>query len=327
MTVWLDTNSFAVYQHYQKPMANRQVIDSESALSSGCKKSVHINEVVRRILNTSPRLEWCDHAAPEITDYMLRMKAAGYDEAYRKRTLQKALTIYDRMKKEDSEGLKPINRPRDWQTEEREKSKRRKKHSWATRGGFIAPIIIPPTPNGELLRMLKDVAETEAIPGMKFKIVESGGRTIQRTIQRSNPTASSSCHRGDCVACVGATECNSSCRKSNVLYEFSCQLCPESKRAVYIGETARNLYTRGKEHRQNYNKKQTESFMHRHQVEKHYGMEAKFEAKVKMSFKDCLSRQIAEGVAIRRSDQEVLNTKSEWHQPALWQVRSELSRE
>ena len=175
--------------------------------------------------------------------------------------------------------------------------------------------------------MLKDVAETEAIPGMKFKIVESGGRTIQRTIQRSNPTASSSCHRGDCVACVGATECNSSCRKSNVLYEFSCQLCPESKRAVYIGETARNLYTRGKEHRQNYNKKQTESFMHRHQVEKHYGMEAKFEAKVKMSFKDCLSRQIAEGVAIRRSDQEVLNTKSEWHQPALWQVRSELSRE
>ena len=55
---------------------------------------------MRRILNTSPQLEWSDYAAPEITDYMLRMKLAGYEEAYRKRTLQKALAIHDRMKKE-----------------------------------------------------------------------------------------------------------------------------------------------------------------------------------------------------------------------------------
>ena len=72
---------------------------------------------------------------------------------------------------------------------------------------------------------------------------------------------------------------------------------------------------------------QAESFMHRHQADKHHGIEAKFEAQAKMTFKDCLTRQIAEGVAIRRCDKEILNTKSEWHQPALWQVRSELSRE
>ena len=31
-------------------------------------------------------------------------------------------------------------------------------------------------------------------------------------------------------------------------YEIECKLCPEGRRPVYIGETARNLYTRAKEH-------------------------------------------------------------------------------
>ena len=45
------------------------------------------------------------------------------------------------------------------------------------------------------------------------------------------------------------------------------------------------------------------------------------------NFHECLTRQIVEGVAIRRCDGQVLNTKAEWHQPAIWRVRSELSQE
>ena len=56
-------------------------------------------------------------------------------------------------------------------------------------------------------------------------------------------------------------------------------------------------------------------------------MEADFSAKVLSSYKDCLSRQIAEGVTIRRCEKKILNSKAEWHQPALWKVRSELSKE
>ena len=318
---------FAVYEHYEKPVANRQVVQAESALSSTCKQSVHINEVVRRILNTSARLEWQDNAAQTITDYMVRMKIAGYEEDYRKRTLKKALQIYDRMKKEEEEGVRPIHRPREWQKEERRRDKSRKKHSWATRGGYIAPIIIPPTPNNELLTMLRDVARSEAQPGMKFKIVEGGGRTVQSAVQNSNPTGGGGCQAGDCLACKGGRGAGGSCRKSNVLYEVACQLCPEDNAAVYLGETARNLYTRGREHSRNYSKKDVESFMYKHQQNKHSGAEQDFAANVKSSFQDCLSRQIAEGVHIRRCKKEVLNTKAEWHQPALWRVRSELSRE
>jgi hypothetical protein len=52
------------------------------------------------------------------------------------------------------------------------------------------------------------------------------------------------------------------------------------------------------------------SFILRHQADKHHGVEAKFKSQVKTTFKDCLSRQIKEGVAIRQCDKEVLNTKS-----------------
>ena len=104
-------------------------------------------------------------------------------------------------------------------------------------------------------------------------------------------------------------------------------MCPEERQAVYLGETARNLYTRGREHAANYQKKDGESFMAKHQRDRHFGADADFQTRVRSSFKDCLSRQVSEGVYIRRCEKETLNSKAEWHQPALWRVRSELSRE
>ena len=175
--------------------------------------------------------------------------------------------------------------------------------------------------------MLQEVARAEALPGLKFKVVEGGGKTVKQAVQKSNPTASGRCQGGDCMACNGGTGTGGSCRKSNVVYEIECQLCPADQQAVYVGETARNLYTRGREHQRNYTKKEPESFMYRHEQDHHFGVETEFKARVKYSFKDCLTRQIAEGVAIRRCEKMVLNTKAEWHQPALWKVRSELSRE
>ena len=57
------------------------------------------------------------------------------------------------------------------------------------------------------------------------------------------------------------------------------------------------------------------------------GQPADFDAKVTVTFRDCLSRQVSEGVHIRRCKTDTMNSKSEWHQPALWRVRSEIERE
>ena len=67
-----------------------------------------------------------------------------------------------------------------------------------------------------------------------------------------------------------------------------------------------------------------ESFMRRHMQEKHPGEEGDFRARVTHTNKDCLTRQVREGVLIRRSRKEIMNTRSEWFQPPLYKIRSEL---
>ena len=114
------------------------------------------------------------------------------------------------------------------------------------------------------------------------------------------------------------------CHKNNVTYQYTCQ----KDGAVYTGETGRNLYTRGLEHLDKYEKKAEKSFMHAHQMECHEGAPADFTAKVTGSYKDPLSRQVAEAVLITRSSgstSDVLNSKAEFRQPPIVRVRREVN--
>ena len=169
--------------------------------------------------------------------------------------------------------------------------------NWATKGGHIAPIFVPTTPGGALLKMMRRVAEAEAKEGIRFKVMEIGGKTIKRVLQRSNPTATPGCEDADCIACRDERGGGGNCRRNNVNYEIECQLCPEGNRPVYIGETSRNLYTRGKEHMGSVNREGTEereaSFIQKHMEKCHQGRESKFKAKVTHSNKDSLGRQVA----------------------------------
>jgi hypothetical protein len=65
------------------------------------------------MLNTSNRLDWTTFAAPVLNEYMARMMAAGYMQTYRKNILQKSIAIYDRMIKDDAEGIVPDRRAGD----------------------------------------------------------------------------------------------------------------------------------------------------------------------------------------------------------------------
>ena len=71
--------------------------------------------------------------------------------------------------------------------ETRRVNKRKKRNNWSTGGGCIAPIMIPATPDSELQKMPREVANRQADAGLRFKIIETGGRTIKSEIQVSNP--------------------------------------------------------------------------------------------------------------------------------------------
>ena len=328
MKVWLNSEGLIMHQHYEKTMANKNVMHSWSAQSKSCKKSVHVQELLRRILNTSERLDWTTSVVPVLTDYMARMMAAGYSQEYRGSILNNTFRIYDKMQQEQTAGLRPMNRPQDWNAEERRLNKKRKRNNWSTRGGYTAPIIVPATPDSELATELRKITEKEAIPGLKFKITEKGGRMVKRVVQMSNPMATPGCPDQACLACQMERGKGGSCRKGNIQYQLECRLCPDTDRTLYIGETSRNLYTRGKEHTAKFEGEKEDSFMLKHQAEKHAGQHAVYDGKVTGVYRDCLSRQVSEGVMIRRSagDINIMNSKSEWHQPALWRVRSEIER-
>ena len=187
--------------------------------------------------------------------------------------------------------------------------------------------MVPSTPRGELADMLRKVAQAEADKDMKFNIIEAGGRTVQRELQRSNPTATAGCADDSCIACRGGERGRGgNCRRNNITYEIECQLCQGDARSVYVGESSRNLYTRGSEHASKYESGKEDSFLTKHQMDKHHGLPAEYSAKVTGIYKDCLTRQITEGVDIRRCPAILMNTKAEWHQPPIWKVQSELLR-
>ena len=64
--------------------------------------------------------------------------------------------------------------------------------------------------------------------------------------------------------------------------------------------------------------------MHSHQNEKHQGTTPDYKMKVEKVFKDPLSRQAGEAVMIRRTKGNVLNSKLEFNQPQLFNVRREI---
>ena len=92
------------------------------------------------------------------------------------------------------------------------------------------------------------------------------------------------------------------------------------------------MYTRAGEHQKSKTGREDdeindEGFMNKHMRECHNGKERNFKAKVTHTNRDSLTRQVREGVIIRRSNRNLLNTKSEWFQPPLFKVQSEVVRE
>ena len=82
-------------------------------------------------------------------------------------------------------------------------------------------------------------------------------------------------------------------------YKQTSQLCPRTSKLDNIGETARNAYTRGKEH---FNKALADPnyFLRSHTDVHHPGQDVHFDMEVVKCFRDTMTRQVDEGVRMRR---------------------------
>ena len=130
---------------------------------------------------------------------------------------------------------------------------------------------------------------------------------MKSILQKSNPLKKIGCGNPDCLPCKQGRGEGGDCESCSVNYELECQLCPQDNKSVYIGESARNLYTRSKEHLNTFVYSPATSFIAKHQSAAHSGEEPSYKAKVTACTRDCLTRQVREVVLMRRSQSIFLN--------------------
>ena len=167
------------FEYFEKPTKNPRVILADAALSFATKRTILTQECLRRLRNTKVEL------GPEVqrkylNQFMLTLKNSGYNKKFRKEVLDSSLKAFQKMLEEDQNGTKPLYRSRDWNSEERQLSKAKKRLNWwnseHAKIQYTSVLCVTPTPGGILAKGLRKREEelnrnsTEGI-----KIVQKGG--------------------------------------------------------------------------------------------------------------------------------------------------------
>ena len=305
-----------MFQNYRKPMANPLMMMKNSAMPEKVKRTTLTQEGIRIMRNTSLELPW-EVNADHLSNLSMRMKASGYDEKMRLEVIKSAVTGFEKMVEVEKAGGRPINRPRDWEEDQRQTSKQTNKQNWYRKGGHHVPIFVPHTPGGELAsRMRRKEEENNQGRKIRYLICERGGTKIHNKLWKANPWTQKKCGQNDCFPCMGDRGGN--CRKPGVTYKLTCITCKEEMNttmdvAKYAGEAGRNAHERGKEHWSGWLKKSEDSVLWLHSVYHHQAStEVKYSMEVTGVYSEPLDRQLAEKIQISRFKGEILmNRKNE----------------
>ena len=252
-------------------------------------------------------------------EFSLRMKISGYTAEARLNILKSGIEAFERQVERDKDGIRPLYRPKGYKEEERRKKKARNKTSWYM--PYDSVLFIPPTPKGELLEKMKDIVKKVGNEEITIKIVERAGRKIRSMLPGIKEETN--CKREDCFVHKNGGKGN--CNIEGAVYRGECVTCREEsdRKCIYIGETGRSTYVRGKQHLAAMNNIERRANSHnafvRHAIEKHDGNpRTKFKVDVVKTFKKPLERQVREGVEILRADaDDIMNSKLDHYLPAV----------
>ena len=241
------------------------------------------------------------------------------------------------MVEEDKKGTKPLYRNREWNKENRLAEKEHKRNNWykndAKTGGeiYTSILFVPPTPGSGLLKELKS-REEELNKNKKgrIKIVEKGGRKIEKILTKKNPFKEEKCQEKWCPMCKGDFgEFKISCRTNNTGYRWVCRTCEKSNNKImaYEGESSRSIRIRSIEHIRAFNAKNSQSVLYKHKMLEHINEDVEYGLEITGIYRDALTRQANESVRIyNRKESESLNSKSEFNHPPTARVMIEKKR-
>ena len=306
-----------MHEFYHKDVASRGVINARSAMSQKTMRTILTQEVLRVLMNCSKHLPW-EEVCKHVQEYCARMQFSGHSTRMRGQVVRSALNAYDKIREKDARGEVPMYRPREWNREEREENRRKKKRYWfrGEDGKKESVVFVPATPGSELKRRFQRVIQ-EA--GGMLAVVEKSGTKLKRILQRSDPFKDETCLKeSKCLVCSGKG--GGRCREEGVTYEIVCRECGRK----YIGESSRNCFARGLEHKAGLQKKDKDSTLYSHCVEDHEGRITKFDMAVTGRYRrDHMKRQIAESVRIEEEN-NLLNRRDEWRHVNLPRIKLSL---
>ena len=129
MQIRMLSNGEIIYKFYEKPMANQLCILESAAMAQEAKASILVQEVCRRLLNTS---ELIDQSTRDsiLTEFDLKMERSGYPEDRRRDIMRRGMIKYERMRKEEKEGGRRLHRPAASSCLERSKKKQTESKTW-----------------------------------------------------------------------------------------------------------------------------------------------------------------------------------------------------
>ena len=320
MQVGIDQIGKITRQFYSKPVATPFTILARSAHPWQTKRSTLTQEGVRRLLNTSSNSsELIRNTIMEQWDH--KMNLSGYDRKFRSSVIKSAVQSYNSKVVIASEGGRPVYRPFGYQSSDSDINKVIASHTWYTGNAQIrnqAPLIIDPTPTGEMETEIKNILSNAArTSDVRIKFCTRGGRKVSSKA-KSDPFSSKKCERTNCTIC-SAPNSNGGCRFSNIGYQLVCNPCKETDvEATYQGETAKSAFERGLQHKSDLKKKVLDTPMWKHaQLYHESNNKISFSLEVTSRFKKAMIRQEDEAIRIRESQSKIcLNSKSEFHQPS-----------
>ena len=230
---------------------------------------------------------------------------------------------YNKILEDERSGHKPIYRSKEWRKSARRMDKKRKKSSWL--GSYKSCIFVPPTPGSELKTKLQSI-EKDMRPGGRenwpIRIIETSGKTLESVLVKADPFQGNNCLDPKCLPNKNVKN-KISCRRNNIGYRIPCKLCPAS----YLGESGENMHTRAKSHLSKFYSKtkhiRESSAFYKHISNKHGGVqdgstfEDYFDIFIVKAYRKPITRIIEEGVFIINHEGEILNSKTEWHQPKI----------
>ena len=308
------------YEFFEKPCASGLAIPANSAHSKQMKLSVMVEEGVRRLRNHSRELAW-EKRRKVMEDWSRKLKRSGYPPTFRHQVVKAAVLKWEKMCKEEDEGVRPIHRAREWQVEARRRAKESKRESWhrAEDGQVSAPLILDPTAGGLTSELKKVCDRFEKKTNMRVVVRERAGKSVRQDA-KSEPFRRRGCTRDNCLVCKGGKPGN--CEKNNAAYRIQCNVCKTLHKIVnYEGETGCNSYSRGLEHQEGLRNEHEDNPLWKHCTLEHGGEKVNFTMTALRGFRSCLKRQVNEAVRIGSSQADILlNSKSEFHQAPLTRV-------